>query len=526
MRFKKNIITGELAKGTSWLTLGNVVSRLLGAIYVIPWTLMLGILSLQANTLFGKGYNVYQLFLMMSTVGLPSAVAKYTSVLVGKEKDLFLEKAFQLSLFSGLLFGVIFWILAPILAVGDINLIPVLHSLVPAVIIFPFLSVLRGKFQGQLDMEILAKSDIIEQLIRIVYMLLSAFSILDIFHGNWVNVVIQSTFAAFIGALAAIIYLLYKLYFSRSEQIHLFSKNKLSKNSSFANSFKSFLPIVKQSIPFVFIGGFLTFYQWIDQYTFFPLMRIFHPDFPQIQLEDIFGRFNFNANKLIMLIVSLAMSVASTILPIISKNSSNLKETRNSIARGIKMLIAIISPSALIMYALAKPIYIIFYGKYGSLQDFVPIVQVSALLSVFMSSVLLAMILQGIGKTRVVIKAIIYGIIFKILFQPFLIIAFPMLGAMMATFVGLIVSTVTMFVFIEINYHVSQDVEAGFLSSTFVSSIIMFALVCISDYFIQLFVSDSRIGQFLPCLISSLIGLFIIIKCYKTNGILDEILTK
>ncbi|WP_180373734.1 polysaccharide biosynthesis C-terminal domain-containing protein, partial [Oenococcus oeni] len=284
---------------------------------------------------------------------------------------------------------------------------------------------------------------------------------------------------------------------------------------------------VKQSIPFVFIGGFLTFYQWIDQYTFFPLMRIFHPDFPQIQLEDIFGRFNFNANKLIMLIVSLAMSVASTILPIISKNSSNLKETRNSIARGIKMLIAIISPSALIMYALAKPIYIIFYGKYGSLQDFVPIVQVSALVSIFMSSgMLLAMILQGIGKTRVVIKAIIYGIIFKILFQPFLIIVFPMLGAMIATFVGLIVSTMMMFAFIEINYQVSQNIEAGFLSSTFVSSIIMFALVCISDYFTQLFVSDSRIGQFLPCLISSLIGLFIIINCYKTNGILDEILTK
>ncbi|WP_339325840.1 polysaccharide biosynthesis C-terminal domain-containing protein [Oenococcus oeni] len=142
------------------------------------------------------------------------------------------------------------------------------------------------------------------------------------------------------------------------------------------------------------------------------------------------------------------------------------------------------------------------------------------------SGMLLAMILQGIGKTRVVIKAIIYGIIFKILFQPFLIIVFPMLGAMIATFVGLIVSTMMMFAFIEINYQVSQNIEAGFLSSTFVSSIIMFALVCISDYFTQLFVSDSRIGQFLPCLISSLIGLFIIINCYKTNGILDEILTK
>ncbi|OIK59604.1 hypothetical protein ATW60_02370 [Oenococcus oeni] len=101
-----------------------------------------------------------------------------------------------------------------------------------------------------------------------------------------------------------------------------------------------------------------------------------------------------------------------------------------------------------------------------------------------------------------------------------------MLGAMIATFVGLIVSTMMMFAFIEINYQVSQNIEAGFLSSTFVSSIIMFALVCISDYFTQLFVSDSRIGQFLPCLISSLIGLFIIINCYKTNGILDEILTK
>ncbi|WP_243832352.1 hypothetical protein [Leuconostoc mesenteroides] len=58
MRLKK-LSQNQLTNGTAWLAFGNITSRVLGALYVIPWTMMLGALSLQANTLMGKGYNLY-----------------------------------------------------------------------------------------------------------------------------------------------------------------------------------------------------------------------------------------------------------------------------------------------------------------------------------------------------------------------------------------------------------------------------------------------------------------------------------
>ncbi|WP_260163532.1 oligosaccharide flippase family protein [Leuconostoc mesenteroides] len=96
MRLKK-LSQNQLTNGTAWLAFGNITSRVLGALYVIPWTMMLGALSLQANTLMGKGYNLYQFFLMLSTAGLPSAVAKFTARLEGNSKHQFLKNATRLS---------------------------------------------------------------------------------------------------------------------------------------------------------------------------------------------------------------------------------------------------------------------------------------------------------------------------------------------------------------------------------------------------------------------------------------------
>ena len=47
-----------------------------GAIYVIPWRIWLGAAFLTANALFTKGYQIYSLFLIISTAGVPGAVSK------------------------------------------------------------------------------------------------------------------------------------------------------------------------------------------------------------------------------------------------------------------------------------------------------------------------------------------------------------------------------------------------------------------------------------------------------------------
>ena len=69
----------KMVQSTAWLTIGNIFSRLLGAVYVIPWIAWMQPHGLEANYLYTKGYNVYALFLMISTAGIPAAVAKQTA---------------------------------------------------------------------------------------------------------------------------------------------------------------------------------------------------------------------------------------------------------------------------------------------------------------------------------------------------------------------------------------------------------------------------------------------------------------
>ena len=52
----------QMLRGTAWMTASNIISRLLGALYIIPWYAWMGKQGDQANALFGQGYNIYALF--------------------------------------------------------------------------------------------------------------------------------------------------------------------------------------------------------------------------------------------------------------------------------------------------------------------------------------------------------------------------------------------------------------------------------------------------------------------------------
>lgn len=69
-----------MAKGLAWLTAGNILSRLLGVAYVIPWYIWLGEYRAEANALFSMGYQIYANFLLISTVGLPVAIDRKSVV--------------------------------------------------------------------------------------------------------------------------------------------------------------------------------------------------------------------------------------------------------------------------------------------------------------------------------------------------------------------------------------------------------------------------------------------------------------
>ncbi len=58
------------------LTLGTYISRILGMVYLIPFSIMVGATG---GALFQYGYNQYTLFLNIATMGFPAAVSKFVS---------------------------------------------------------------------------------------------------------------------------------------------------------------------------------------------------------------------------------------------------------------------------------------------------------------------------------------------------------------------------------------------------------------------------------------------------------------
>ena len=95
----------QMVRGTAWLTASNFLSRLLAE---------------QANALFGMGYNIYAVFLLISTAGIPVAIAKQVSKYnaLGQEETSYhlLRKILKLTSILGLIFAAIMYLGSPLLA--------------------------------------------------------------------------------------------------------------------------------------------------------------------------------------------------------------------------------------------------------------------------------------------------------------------------------------------------------------------------------------------------------------------------
>lgn len=166
----------------------------------------------EANALFGMGYEIYALFLLMSTVGIPVAVAKQVSkynTLGDPQKSTYLvRKNSSLYVGSGCVFCLYYvhWFTAFCFheprwpGIGTCFKKSDFSSFG-----FPAMSVLRGFFQGFNNLKPYALSQIAEQVIRVIWMLLTAFFIMKMGSGNYVDAVIQSTFALLLVCLPALL---------------------------------------------------------------------------------------------------------------------------------------------------------------------------------------------------------------------------------------------------------------------------------------------------------------------------------
>lgn len=497
----------QMLRGTVWLTASNFISRLLGAAYIIPWYIWMGKHGAEANGLFTMGYNIYAWFLLISTAGVPVAVAKQVAKYntKGQEEHSFAMIRGFLKFMSllGLVFAIIMYVLSPVfanLSGGGKDLIPVMQSLSWAVLIFPSMSVIRGFFQGHNNLKPYAISQIAEQVIRVIWMLLTAYFIMKVGSGNYVEAVTQSTFAAFIGMGASLLVLVYYLWKTGLLQ-HIIhrpeSDNEIDTKALLWDT-------IREAIPFIVTGSAIQLFQIIDQMTYSNVMSWF-TNFTRSELLVQFSYFSANPNKITMILIAVATSIGGVGIPLLTENyvKRDFRAAGKLVQDNLTMLVAFLLPATIGAVAIAEPLYTVFYGKPDSLALGLFILAMLQTIILGLYTVLSPMI-QALFQNRKAILYFGYGVLVKLILQVPFIYLFKAYGPLLSTTIGLMIPIVLMYKEIHQVTHFNRKTVFKRSLLTAILTLIMLLVVLVAGFILGLVIKPN--GRVTSMIYVALIG--------------------
>jgi len=497
----------QMLRGTVWLTASNFISRLLGAAYIIPWYIWMGKHGAEANGLFTMGYNIYAWFLLISTAGVPVAVAKQVAKYntKGQEEHSFAMIRGFLKFMSllGLVFAIIMYVLSPVfanLSGGGKDLIPVMQSLSWAVLIFPSMSVIRGFFQGHNNLKPYAISQIAEQVIRVIWMLLTAYFIMKVGSGDYVEAVTQSTFAAFIGMGASLFVLFYYLWKTGLLQ-HIIhrpeSDNEIDTKALLWDT-------IREAIPFIVTGSAIQLFQIIDQMTYSNVMSWF-TNFSRSELLVQFSYFSANPNKITMILIAVATSIGGVGIPLLTENyvKGDFRAAGKLVQDNLTMLVAFLLPATIGAVAIAEPLYTVFYGKPDSLALGLFILAMLQTVILGLYTVLSPMI-QALFQNRKAILYFGYGVLVKLILQVPFIYLFRAYGPLFSTTIGLMIPIVLMYKEIHRVTHFNRKIVFKRSLLTAILTLIMLLVVLLSVFILGFVIKPN--GRVMSMIYVALIG--------------------
>ncbi|OMP67415.1 putative polysaccharide biosynthesis protein [Domibacillus epiphyticus] len=439
-------MSSNLIRGTFILTLGTFISKFLGLFYVIPFYKIIG--GEEAAALYSYGYVPYTIFISIATAGVPLAVSKYIAKYNALEEYAVGRKLFKSGLLLMTLTGfsafLIMYMFAPFFAELSIpdseqvytveQVTTVIRAVSFALIIVPFMSLMRGFFQGHQSMAPSAVSTVVEQIARIAFLLTGAYVVIHIMGGSVVMAISVATFAAFIGAIFGLLVLFWYFFKRKKHLDELLKKNKGQADVSLTGMYSE---IVLYAIPFIFVGIAIPLYQLIDTVTFNRAMAEIGL---ASQADAAFGILNFSTQKLVIIPVSLATAFAMTLVPLVTKSfvSGDHGVVKRQLNQTFEVLLYLTIPAAVGIALLAEPLYTVFYehSELGTdvLRVYAPVAILFAMFSVT------AAILQGINEQRFTVLSLLTGILVKLTLNMPLIKLFETEGAVYATALGYLTS--------------------------------------------------------------------------------------
>ena len=427
-----NSNNSKFLKGTMILTISSIIVKVIGS---LNWIILSRVLGGEGIGLYQMGFPIYLMAITVSSAGVPVAISIITSEKLANKDYRGAKRVFNVSLrlllvsglifSSALLFGADFLINQHI--IRDARAYYSIIALAPAVFFVTFLASFRGYLQGWQIMTPTATSEVVEQLVRVITMLVFA----DLFMPYGLAYAAGgASMGAGAGAFCALLVL---MWFYRRLKRRLHAEIEAQDDSITQESASHIIKrLLKLALPVSLTSLMLPIGANLD--LLIVPQRLEVAGFDVRHATELFGYLTGMAVPLVNLATIFTAAMTISLVPSISESRTleRFDAIRDKIRLAFRVAMIITFPCFMGLFFLAEKVAALIYNAPGAAGA----IQTMSVGILFLGMHQISTgILQGLGKTAIPVINMILACLVKVVMSWWLT-AIPLLGikgASMAT---------------------------------------------------------------------------------------------
>ncbi len=475
----KQVQKESFMKGVFVLMISQILVKILGVVYKLYLTNREGFGD-KGNAIYSSGFQIYALFLTVSSIGVPNAVSKLISekVAIGDHKGAY--KIFKIALIT---FGMLGFACSCILFLGAGTIaqnflqIPeaelTLVALSPSIFFVSISCVIKGYFNGRENLKVTANSQTLEQFFKTILSIILV-EIISIVSG--VDTAVMAAGANLATTLATMLCFSYLYRYYKSFKQEIAWEIKSTVNYKPTRIRKTLKQILAVSIPMSLTGIMGTINKNIDSMTVVRGLKTFLSE-EAAKIE--YGILSGKVDTLVTLPMSFNMAFATALIPSISsaKAIGDVATIRKRVSFSILVTILVGLPFMVGMILFAQPILKLLFPNATS-GSF--IYQMSCLSIIFIVlEQTICGTLHGLGRMMIPAISLGVGVIIKLILNLLLIPIAPQkfilggtAGAALATAICHMVSVTIQFYVLKREINLKLDFKK-FIIKPFLAVAIM-----------------------------------------------------
>ena len=471
---KKNKQT--FMQGVMILMFSQLIIKIAGLVYKIYLTNREGFGD-TGNAIFSAGFQIYTLFLAISSIGVPNAISQLISSksAVGDNKGAYRIFKIAIAIFGILgFFGTtVLFIYADKIAntyLGIPEAELTIIALAPSVFMVAISAVLRGYFNGREKISVTANSQSIEQLLKTVLTVIIVEIFAIIFKNNTIIMVAGAAVAATVGTFFSFGYL-YTIYIKSKREIWKDIATSTAKEKESVNAIiKSILYV---SVPIALTSLIATANRTIDAFS---IVNIISKYMNSEEAKFQYGILTGKVEGLVVLPYSFNIAFATTLIPTISASRARgeMNKAVKRINFSILSTILICLPCTAVLFAFAEPILKLLFPNAYLGKTMLKICSLSIVFVAVTQTI--GGVLQGLKKVKEPVIAIGVGALVKLILNPILlqIQTLNINGAIIATIISHIVTFCISFYYLKKYINIKIDIIKFIIKPILATMIMIF----------------------------------------------------